>query len=286
MLDRRLVWFLGLTFALAWLVPGVLLFLAVAIDGFSIDASLYSPVYYLGVWSPAIAAIIACWRVGGAVELKAFMRSIVRWRCAYRWYLAAVVLLPGLYLSAALLWAGLGHPAIAWLEDGWRALLLAAVLTATAGPMEEIGWRGFALPLLQRHMSGIVAALLVGAVWGIWHLPVFLVGGSGAADFLIFWVQIMAVSVIFSVFFNGSGGCVPLMMLMHWLTNFPYPWEGEANLLLPQAVMLLLAALLIGAFFGGRYLGRSNRGRSHMWSCPEHGAWYRAGTQRGGERLP
>lgn len=266
MLDQRLVWFLAITFALSWVVPAALLALSAGVEGFGVDLSIYSPVYYLGVWSPAIAAIAASWLAGGVSELKAFLHSILRWRCGYRWYIAAMALLPGLYLGAALVWAGLGHPAIGWLEDGWRVLLLSALLTATAGPLEEIGWRGLALPLLQQHMSGISAALLVGAVWGVWHLPIFLVGGSGATDFLIFWTQIMAISVIFSVFFNGSGGCVPLMMLMHWLTNFPYPWEGDAELLLPQGAILVLAALVIGVTVGKRYLGTGNRVRSHIRS--------------------
>ncbi|MDZ7669837.1 MAG: hypothetical protein U5Q16_10585 [Gammaproteobacteria bacterium] len=136
----------AVTFTLAWVVPGLLLTVAVVMDSVSIDLSLYSPIYYLGVWSPAIAAIAASWLVGGAAELKAFLSSILRWRCAFRWYLAAVVLLPGLYLGAALVWSGLGYPALAWLADGWRAPPPGAVLTATAGPVEEIGWRGFALP--------------------------------------------------------------------------------------------------------------------------------------------
>ncbi|MDZ7669836.1 MAG: hypothetical protein U5Q16_10580 [Gammaproteobacteria bacterium] len=55
-------------------------------------------------------------------------------------------------------------------------------------------------------------------------------------------------------------------MLMHWLTNFPYPWEGQADLSAAPGAVLPLAALVIGAAFGKRYLGTSNQVRSHARS--------------------
>lgn len=250
--QRQILAFLAIAFALSWLLPAALLLLARTSGAFRVDLSIYSPVYYVGVWSPAIAAMVVVFGSGGVSGLRAFLRRIARWRAALRWYVLALVAVPGAYLAAALIWRALGYEALGTPSTGWLAT---ALLTATAGPLEEIGWRGYALPRLQRHLGGTSAALALGIVWALWHLPIFVVGGFDADAFAIFTVQILAVSLVLSVFFNGSAGCVPLAVLIHWLTNFPYPWEGEADLMIPQTfTLMLLAGLLLAT--RGEYLKR------------------------------
>ncbi|MDZ7663763.1 MAG: CPBP family intramembrane glutamic endopeptidase [Desulfotignum sp.] len=56
-----------------------------------------------------------------------------------------------------------------------QALLAAMFLAAIKDPVEEFGWRGLALPLLQRKFAPLWAGLILGAIWGLWHLPAFLV---------------------------------------------------------------------------------------------------------------
>src|SRR5574337_857223 len=48
----------------------------------------------------------------------------------------------------------------------------------TTGPLgEELGWRGFALPRLLKRFNPFVASLVLGAIWGVWHLPSFYLAG-------------------------------------------------------------------------------------------------------------
>lgn len=220
--DRALHYFFLTTFALAWLVPGALLLLSSLTGAFRLDYTLYSPVYYLAVWSPAIAAVAVTAAFGGSGALPGFAARALRWRCSPTLYAAALILIPSVYLAAAALWSTLGFDAFGAPAE-LSSYLAGAVLVATAGPLEEIGWRGFALPRLQRRFSGLSAALLLGCIWALWHLPLFVVGGFQPVEFLTFALQILSLSVILSVFFNASGGCVVLAMLIHWLTNFPYP---------------------------------------------------------------
>ncbi|MEM8613424.1 MAG: CPBP family glutamic-type intramembrane protease [Cyanobacteria bacterium P01_H01_bin.105] len=71
-------------------------------------------------------------------------------------------------------------------------------MTFVLGPIEEFGWRGLALPLLQRRFAPIWSALLLGGIWDIWHLPAFLLSGTpqSAWSFTPFWVGTVALSLI------------------------------------------------------------------------------------------
>jgi uncharacterized protein len=88
---------------------------------------------------------------------------------------------------------------------------------AIKGPVEEIGRRGLALPLFQRRFSPIWASLILGMIWGIWHLPAFLLSGTpqSAWSFTPFFVGAVAISVIVTPMFNHSCGSIFLPALFH-----------------------------------------------------------------------
>ena len=88
---------------------------------------------------------------------------------------------------------------------------------AIKGPIEEIGWRGLALPMLQRHLAPIWAALLLGGIWAIWHLPAFMLSGTPQSAWALtpFFVGTVALSVIVTPLFNRSRGSILLPALFH-----------------------------------------------------------------------
>lgn len=105
-------------------------------------------------------------------------------------------------------------------------ILWAMVLMAIKGPIEEFGWRGFALPLLQRRYTPFVAALVVGVVWGFWHFPAFLLSGAPQAgwSFPAFFTGSIALSVIMTPMFNAFRGSILLPALFHFqLINPVWP---------------------------------------------------------------
>lgn len=91
------------------------------------------------------------------------------------------------------------------------------------GPMEEFGWRGFAMPLLQRRMAPVWAGLVLGVIWGVWHLPAFFLSGTPQSEwsFMPFFVGAIAISLILTPMFNAARGSILLPALFHFQLNNP-----------------------------------------------------------------
>ena len=120
------------------------------------------------------------------------------------------------------------------------ALLLAVI----KGPVEEFGWRGFALPLLQRKFAPVWAGLILGVIWGLWHLPVFLLSGTQQSEwsFTAFFTGCLAISVIATALFNRSRGSILLSAFFHFsLMNpiFPDAQPYDTYLLIIVAILVV-----------------------------------------------
>lgn len=261
-LRNRDLWVMMLlTFILSWGAPGALFLLSRLGWIGPLEFRMYSPLYYAAVWAPAFAGVaVVRWRCG-ARGLRRFLSRLMIWRIGVGWYALVFVGVPALYLTAAVLTTMAGEPALIPF-GAWTLWLGETLRRATAGPVEELGWRGVALPLLQRRMTGLRASVVLGVIWGAWHLPAFAIGAlehgtlAGAGLVALFVAQTVAVSVIASIMFNATRGSLLLAMLLHWMTNIPYPWEGPADAFAIQAVLLTVGAAIMAIVFRARYLGQ------------------------------
>ena len=141
-------------------------------------------------------------------------------------------------------------------------LLTATALSALEVPVSEFGWRGFALPLLQRHVNGLVASVFLGAIWSLWYVPWLLPGavmtwspaGDSIPSFVRFFAGSIALSITTTVLFNGGRGSVPLVILFQWLSNLPRAWELEAAISYIDTVIALTTAVVLIFVVRRRYL--------------------------------
>jgi membrane protease YdiL (CAAX protease family) len=131
---------------------------------------------------------------------------------------------------------------------------------------EEIGWRGFALPHLQARTSALRAALLIGVVWGCWHLPLWLRGAetNPLLLFVPFVVMVIAMSVLCTWIYNGTGGSLLVVVLLHAAANLPLTLliaplgeEMTQPFLIFVVLMVLTAAAVVG-LTGAEHLSRSH----------------------------
>jgi uncharacterized protein len=141
----------------------------------------------------------------------------VRWRVGARWYALAMGLPVALALTAAGLHLLLG--AQTSVDFGGLSVLNFVVFVLIVG--EELGWRGYALPKMLAERSALAASLIVGALWGAWHLPTFFVPGAPqyGLPFSAFVFLTMAYSVLIGWVYVHTGGSVLLATLLHGSIN-------------------------------------------------------------------
>ena len=216
----------------------------------------------LAAVGPGLAALATATLEDGRAGAGRLLGSALRWRVGIGWYLGVLLFGPLVLAVTFTLnsWLGSPFPPVMQRLPGFLPLLL--VLTLQTGLGEELGWRGFAQRRLQATFGPIRAALLVGIVWSLWHLPLFLIPGSmqwqlqhvggtlaavgGYSAYLLF------TAILYALVMNASGS-VLMPMLLHGSTNAT-AWLYSLNEVERQGVrpMLLLTALhaaLVMAWF-------------------------------------
>jgi membrane protease YdiL (CAAX protease family) len=162
------------------------------------------------------------------------------WRAPAVWYLFLILIVPApFYIGAAIKGLPLAEM---FPVSTLGTYLIALFMFAIKGPIEEIGWRGFALPLLQRKMSPLWAGLLIGIIWGFWHLPAFLLSGTpqSAWSFSDFFIGTIALSIIATALYNASRGSILLPALFHLQVINPLWPDAQPYDTFPFVVVAIL----------------------------------------------
>ena len=229
MKTKTLIPFLAITFGLTWGVAALLFLFydqMVAIFG---ELSMSNPVFILLVYSPGIAGVLLVWRTYGFKGLKGFFRRLILWQAPAAWWVFIILGIPLIVYSGA---AIKGSIADSFPFTPWYQVFPAIALALFLGPIEEFGWRGVALPLLQRKFSPFWAGSILGCIWGIWHIPSFLGSGTpqSAWAFGPFFIGIVAMSIILTPLFNTSRGSLLISALFHFQMMNPafpdaQPWD-------------------------------------------------------------
>lgn len=213
---------------------------------------------------PLVAGLILSGLAGGWPAVRGLLLRIVRVRVAPRWY-AVALLLPVLLLASSLaINIALGAPAPTVAQwQKWPEVFASFLFTLVfVGLGEEPGWRGYALPQLQRVRTPLSAALVLGAIWALWHVP--LMGKEFAWPVVpCFLISVFAASVVFAWLYNGARESVLLCMMMHAAVNvtgagYVFRFYGGADLTRLWWIYALVwatAAALI-AWRAGPALGR------------------------------
>ena len=219
MTVRTVVPFFALAFGLSWGVAAVAIAFADQLEPFFGPLGLTNPLFFLAVYAPAVAGIGLVVRHYGWRGLRSYLRRLTLWRVPAGWTAYLVLGVPAaFYLGAWIKGSSLAFP-----FTPWYAVLPALLLMLALGPMEEFGWRGVALPLLQRRFRPIGADLIVSTMWALWHLPAFFLSGTPQSEwsFPAFFIGVVSVSFILTPLFNAAGGSILVAALYHFQMNNP-----------------------------------------------------------------
>jgi membrane protease YdiL (CAAX protease family) len=230
--------FFILTIAYSWILwlPSILTGLGLE---FGLDAETYTGVTVaLGAFAPLAAALTLIVRRHGWREAWQFIRHGFDFRTKPVFFLLALALplvlhavahylapLLGLQVADNLLSMVVPEGASPYLVGSLYFLFLFVL----GGGQEEFGWRGYAQQPLQERLGVIPASLLIGMVWGVWHLPLWIMPGEahGAYPFLAFAPETTSSSVLYALLYNASGQKLIVPWLYHTMHNwapglFPY----------------------------------------------------------------
>jgi len=229
--------FFALAFAITWLVqlPAALVVLGV-LPG-PIDR--FVPLAGIGAFGPLIAAVLVARRSPGGGGLLAALKT---WRVGAKWYVVALALPAAILAAGMAVYTLLGGDG-AWFYPPTNGERIAALIVFPIG--EEVGWRGLALPRLQQRHGPIAASVILGVLWGLWHIPMFVMAGGTALVFAVSMVMLVAGSFMFTWLFNHTRGSLLLAILLHMGVHLSNP-----NLALPDVAPLIVYTVAMCVFAG------------------------------------
>ncbi len=231
--ENRDPWkFFLLTFAYSWVIwiPSVL-------DGIGIDFPFsvtgYSAlVVIIGAFAPLMAAITLVVREEGWKGIRAFLGQALDFHIKPVYLILALSLPLLIHVIAHYLALAVGLDVAKTLfptEIPVGPIVLAVpyffLMLVIGGGQEEIGWRGYAQEPLQEKIGVIPASLVIGLIWGIWHLPLWFMAGDlhSSYSFLAFVIMTTSISIMYAWFYNSSGKKLVVVMFFHAMNNTAAP---------------------------------------------------------------
>jgi uncharacterized protein len=216
--DPLLPFFL-LIFAITWGLGGFAIFLPAQFQALFGELTDTSPIYFFAVAAPTISATIFSFVQDGLGGLKRLYKRLVQWRFGVKWYALILVGIPTAGWLAT--WFTGSYPLKP--TGSLKELLWLLLSLLISGPLgEELGWRGFALPRLLKRFTPLTASLVLGAIWGMWHLPSFFLSGmvQDRMSLLFFLLFTPSFSIFITWVFQHTGESVFSAVLIHYMVNF------------------------------------------------------------------
>jgi uncharacterized protein len=244
-----LVTFFALAFGLGWGVIAVLILFTDQVEAIFGEIGYTNPLFIFAVYSPGIAGVFLVWRHYGVRGLRSYLRRLALWRMPAAWWALLVLGIPAVFYLSAVFNGNIRDP---FPFSPWYEVIPALLVGMAIGPVEELGWRGVALPLLQRRLAPFWASLVLGTIWGLWHAPAFLLSGTPQSgwSFGPYFVGVLAITIILTPMFNAAHGSILIAALYHFQMNGPawpdaQPWDTAVF----AAVALIIVILNRRAMF-------------------------------------
>lgn len=218
----------------------------------------------LAITTPTISAVIISGLNDGWQGIKNLFAGFRIWKVNFLWYFAGL-----LFIIAPLIFA------LIYLFFGGQApgpaptytipiFLLDLFISLITGPLnEEAGWRGYALPRLQSRFPALTSSVILGIIWGFWHLPLYIV--YARMPFYIFIFLNIILSIFITWGYNNTKGSLIIAVLFHYCWNIMGTYIPGTLGLLPMmilyigvSIILSIYLIIVFVYFGTRRLSRKS----------------------------
>lgn len=224
--KHPLISFFFVTFLISWGIAGLFFLFPDQVVRLTMkEADAYHPLFRFAVSAPTISAFLVILWLRGKQCLLDYMARYLDFSIPHRWYALIFGGIVGFGFLLRIIEESVGVE-VPVLSFSWFSFIPYASywILYDPGPLsEEGGWRGFALPLLQRHFSQFWSAIILGTVWTIFHLPAFYIStlnqSNFASTFPLFWISTVMLTMFMTYAYNATRGNIPLMILIHWAYN-------------------------------------------------------------------
>ena len=203
--------------------------------------------------SPGIVALILTAIFFKKKGVKTLLKSVVKWRVKFKWYI--IVILSIVLCGLSLLLFNWTYEQINKPDPAYNFIFYFILILPLSALWEEIGWRGFLLPILQEKYVPLKAAIIIGFVWGLWHLPIYLAinpyGDKTFIYFLFMFIGCFALSIIATWLYNSTKGSLFICILFHNAINTSAAYfygnlkGDEFRPLIILIVLLVVAAICV-----------------------------------------
>lgn len=219
-------------------------------------------IHYFASFGPMTAALLLTALTEGRPGMRKLIAAIFKWRVEVRYYAFAILVPIGLFALACLLnrlitgaWPDLTLLGVPDYLPYLTPLGVLGLWVLTYGLGEETGWRGYALPRLQKTRPATTATLILALVWACWHLPAFFYRDTyiemGLIAFPMFAFSLLFAAMIFTWLYNSTGGSVWIVILFHAVFNWLSVSEAGGQFVAPiMTVPIILWALFIPRKYG------------------------------------
>ena len=227
--NRNLILFFLITFSWSWLF-WLLPFLSptgILTNNVALNV-LLAVLFYIGVFGPFVGAFSLTYlneKMGGVKKLWKKFWNI---KIEVKWLLIIILLFPILYIVPffIVVISGIYIPSDNYFSQPWffiiSLLLNFAIIFFIGGPFgEEFGWRGYVLPRFQARWNAFVSSIVLGVIWGFWHLPLFFIPGTAqyGGSFLLFVLWVIIIAILYTWVFNNTEGNILGVMIFHAIGN-------------------------------------------------------------------
>ena len=216
--------FFVVTFLFSWLIWAVLVLNGSGIISSNFLSQITLPVILLGAFGPAVGTIVSLYTIKGKGSLKKHFKSFLSLNFGLKVWLAMFLVLGFSAIIAWFLPELFGKDRIASMLPIIFAVPYLLLMIFLGGGQEEIGWRAYIVPIIEKRHGLVIGSLIFGIIWAIWHIPLWFIPGTSQSymNFFGFILLCIGYSYFFSWIIEASRNRFFSGVVVHGIANtFP-----------------------------------------------------------------